>query len=723
MKAIKWVLIGLLGLVILAFIVVGILLLAIDRGEYKQEIIEQVETHTGRALTIGGNLDISLFPWIGISISELSIANAQGFGDDPFVQAKAANVKIELLPLLRRELRVDTIQLVGVALDLQRNSQGTNNWDDLTKSGGNSTGNTSSSTPSAENSPLAALAIGGVEISDSKVRWRDQQQGTDAMLQQFNLSIGQVKLHESFPLSLSFTFNEVSSALSAEMRVTSDVTIDIQQQKYQLAALAFNAEVRGASLPESGVLTTLSANVLADLVQQTVVVSGLDSSLAGIPVTGEVLVERLNTSPGVSGKLNVSKVDIASLMQQFAIEIPETASSDVLKSADAQLAFAADPKALSVDILAAHIDTTSLQGKLNVALGKIPDIRFSLSIDSINLDHYLPPPAATPVATNEASAAKDTADLPIGLPLAVLKAQNLTGKVSVDQLTAANIRMSEVQVPLSVRDGVATLNDLSAKLYQGTVDVNARIDASGSQTRPPSMSAKANLFGVQIGPLLDDLQGDGVLSGAGDVRLDLSTRGETPRALKAALNGDVAMNLRDGAIDGINIAQSLRNAKARLTGQTVADDDAPLSTDFSQLSVSGKIKKGVLHSDDLDMRSPLLRVSGKGGVDLNREYVDYKVRVLVTDDKTGQGGKSYAELAGLKLSVPIRGYFDDLGSDFSGAVLAAIKQNAKDEINEKLDKIKAEQEQAVKAKIEEKKEEVKEKAKDKLKNKLKSLFD
>lgn len=351
MKTIKWLLIGIVGLVVLAFVAVGVLLLAIDRGEYKQEIIGQVEKHTGRALMIGGDLDISLFPWIGISIGELSMANARGFGDESFVQAKAANVKVELLPLLRRKLRVDTVELVGVVLDLQRDAQGVNNWDDLTKSGGESGKRTSSSRANAENSPIAALAIGGVEISEASIRWRDQQQGTDATLKKFNLSIGEVKLHESFPLSLSFVFEEAKRAIRAEIMVNSDITIDIQKQKYQLGALTLTANVQEESLPESGVLVSLSANVLADLVQQHIVIDGLDGSLAGIPIAGGLAVEGLNSTSGVSGKLFFPTIDIATVMQQFNVEMPKTRSDEVLRYADARLVFSADQNSVDVGIM------------------------------------------------------------------------------------------------------------------------------------------------------------------------------------------------------------------------------------------------------------------------------------------------------------------------------------------------------------------------------------
>ena len=653
MKTIKWFLIGIAGLIVLAFIAIGILLLAVDRGEYKQEIIDQVETHTGRQLSINGDLDISLFPWIGISIGELAMSNAKGFGDDAFVQVEAANIKVEVLPLLRRELRVDTIELVGVQLDLQRDAEGVNNWDDLTGSSEGEPESTSSSADTStgaetENSPLAALAIGGVNISDARIRWRDRQQGTDATLRDFDLSIGEIKLHEVFPLSLSFIFEDATSALLAELSISSNVSIDIQQQKYILNSVAFEAKLKGKDLPENGVKVALAADAVADLGAQTATVEKLSGSVAGIAFNGALEGEQIVSAPAFSGTLNIESFNLKSVLKEFAIALPETAKEDALTAVDASLTFAANEAEVQLAIGTAHLDSTAISGEASVKLGTVPDINFALAIDQINVDDYLPPTAeaeattTTSESTGESTTsgtAIDPDDQPIGLPLEALAAQNVAGKLTIGQLTAANLKVSDVVVPISIRDSVAKLENASAKLYNGSLDASATLNAAGPQTHPPTMSTKANLFGVQVGPLLNDLQdGEGSLSGTGDIRLDLSTRGETPRALKSDLNGTVALNFRDGAVKGINIAQSLRKAKAKLKGQDFAEDE-PVTTDFAQMSVSGNIKNGVMNSEDLDMRSPLLRVSGAGDVDLNRDYVDYKARVLITDDKTGQGGK------------------------------------------------------------------------------------
>ncbi|MEM7292487.1 MAG: AsmA family protein, partial [Pseudomonadota bacterium] len=301
MKTLKWLLIGLATLVLLAFIGVGILLLAVDRGEYKQEIVEQVEKHTGRSLTINGDLDISLFPWIGISIGELSMSNAPGFADDPFVEARAVNVKVEVLPLLRRELRVDRVEVVDVALDLQRNDQGVNNWDDLTQSS-ESTGTIAGTTGTpaeTQNSPLAALAIGGVDVSNARIRWRDASNGTDLVLRDFNLMIGEITLHDSFPVQMSFNLKNRVTDQRADLTLQSQASIDIQNQRYQLVVERFTAEIKDKKAFTRTISAQFSTDILADLLAQTVSLRRLEGQIINAPLRGEFTVSQVATDPKV----------------------------------------------------------------------------------------------------------------------------------------------------------------------------------------------------------------------------------------------------------------------------------------------------------------------------------------------------------------------------------------------------------------------------------------
>ncbi|HZV53880.1 MAG TPA: AsmA-like C-terminal region-containing protein, partial [Rhodocyclaceae bacterium] len=167
-----------------------------------------------------------------------------------------------------------------------------------------------------------------------------------------------------------------------------------------------------------------------------------------------------------------------------------------------------------------------------------------------------------------------------------------------------------------------------------------------------------------------------------------------------ALGGTAALALRDGALKGINLAQSFREAKALLSNKQDAVQQAKVTdkTDFSEMAASFRIANGVAHNDDLSAKSPFLRLGGSGDIDIGNGRLDYLAKASVVGTSGGQGAKDLEHLQGLTVPVRASGPFDHLAYKIEYAALA---------------------EGAVKAKVEEKKQELKQKAKDEL---LKGLF-
>jgi AsmA protein len=65
-------------------------------------------------------------------------------------------------------------------------------------------------------------------------------------------------------------------------------------------------------------------------------------------------------------------------------------------------------------------------------------------------------------------------------------------------------------------------------------------------------------------------------------------------------------------------------------------------TDFAELGGTYVIRRGVLNNTDLSLKSPLLRLSGKGTVDLPKQRVDYRITPKLFASSKGQGDSSSA---------------------------------------------------------------------------------
>jgi AsmA protein len=120
------------------FVVVCMLVLAglwffstLDLNLHKEKIQQLVFERTGRAMSIDGAIEAKLFPWIGLTLTDVSLANAEGFDAMPFASARASDVQLELLPLVSGTFNVKWVQFDGLRLNLQVDEDGVANWEDL----------------------------------------------------------------------------------------------------------------------------------------------------------------------------------------------------------------------------------------------------------------------------------------------------------------------------------------------------------------------------------------------------------------------------------------------------------------------------------------------------------------------------------------------------------------------------------------------------------------
>jgi len=140
----------------------------------------------------------------------------------------------------------------------------------------------------------------------------------------------------------------------------------------------------------------------------------------------------------------------------------------------------------------------------------------------------------------------------------------------------------------------------------------------------------------------------------------------------------------------VNIAESIRKAKATLKGEPLPANNEPVKTDFSSLAGSFKATNGVINNQDLALMSPLLRINGAGTADIVKEVIDYGLKVSIVETSTGQAGKDLADLKGVTIPVKITGSFSDpkptvdLASIAKEKATAEIKEKLNEKINEKL---------------------------------------
>ncbi|HEY4541811.1 MAG TPA: AsmA family protein [Noviherbaspirillum sp.] len=514
------------------------------------------------------------------------------------------------------------------------------------------------------------------------------------------LAVTEAKV-EGGKLSGELSLTQEARKLAANFRVPS---FQGTPQAFSIPALEVDASVNGNDLDARAALSgALNGDLDKLLFQSPQIKLSLSGQQGATPIKG-------NLSTPLSVDLDKQRIDLAKLVADFTL--PNPAGGSLALKTSGQAGVQLDKEAVSAK-LAGTLDQSRFDAQLAMNGFAKPAYRFDIDIDKLDVDRYRKP-AAAGTAKSGAPAKPQAEQAAEPIDLSALRELRADGKLRVGALTAAGIKMSNVRVDLRAASGKLELNPLAASLYGGSANGSLSVQA----TAPARFALRQNLTGIHVGPLLQDALESNRLEGRGNVQLDVTTSGNTVPQLKRGLNGTVQLSLKDGAVRGVNIAQTLRTAKTRIDAlrgkesEQAGTGSQTEKTDFSELTGSFRIVNGVARNDDLEVKSPLLRVAGSGEIDIGAQRLDYTARTTVVSTLQGQGGPELQALKGVTLPVRLSGPFDAISWRVdAGAMLSELAK-------QKLEPKKAEAKQRVEKALDEEKAKVKEK----LNEQLRGLF-
>jgi AsmA protein len=313
-KAVKWAL-GIVGaVVVLILIAVIVLPMIIDVNQYKPQIEQQVVKATGRPFKLGGDLEVSVFPWIGVRLSDLHLGNPPGFAEKDFISVKSFEVRVKLLPLLSRNVEVKRFVMNRPTIVLEKGKDGKGGWEGLGKPADTDaakpepSGDSGTEPGPAGELPIQGLAVGEFAITDGLIVWLDQAGGMRKEVQQIELTLTDVSLDK--PVHLAF------SALADEKPVALNGTVG----------------PLGSSPGKSPVPLELAAKLLDELT---------------IQIKGKV--DPSATPPGFDIELNVAEFSPRKVMDRLSMDLPLNPADDtVLNAVALGLKLSGNPDAVQV---------------------------------------------------------------------------------------------------------------------------------------------------------------------------------------------------------------------------------------------------------------------------------------------------------------------------------------------------------------------------------------
>ena len=644
---------------------------------YKAQVIQLVKEKKQRTLKLDGDIKLTFFPSIGANFGKVSLSEFKS--EKEFAAIDHAHVSLALLPLFSRQVVVNEVEVSGLKVTLVKLKNGKTNMDDLLeKEEGKEKGKAESK---KEEMPVK-FNIASVLVEKTRLDYRDETSGAYYALKDINLKTGRIA--DGVPAKIEFSAalqaNQPKLDIAAKLKAT--LTLSLEKMAYRLEGLDLQAK---GMVPG---IDNLAAGLSSPMLEGNAKSFKTDSLTLSLDVKQPEQAFKVKLTSPADGNLETQKFDLPDLslvVNAVGDKLPGKSIGSEMKG---KVRVDAAKQNVQVN-LAGGLLQSQVRAKVAVNGLDNPVIHFDVDVDQFDADPYLPKKPESAPTKASATAAEQPLDL------SALKKLNLDGNLRVGVLKAANVRLSQLHVDVKAQNGLLNVNPLSASLYQGSMNGSVTVNAAQAV---PGFAINQNLAGISIAPLLKDAAGFDMLEGKGNVALNLNTRGNTVSALKKALNGSMALNLVDGAVKGINIAKMLRSFGKSSGAQTQAANKEE-KTDFSELKASFKVNNGVAHNDDLSLKSPLLRLSGNGDINIGNDSIDYLAKATLAKTLEGQGGKD--SVGGITVPVRLSGPFTGLKYtvDFGAMVSDAAKQ-----------------------KIEAKKEEVKTKLQDQLKGGLKNLF-
>lgn len=332
----KYSLYGIGGIILIALLLVAYFAVTFNPNDYKDEIIKLVKDKKERTLQIEGDIKLSYWPKIGADLGKISISEHKS--DKEFASVNSVKVALAVLPLLKKELVVDTIYIDGAKANVFKNKDGTFNFDDILSK-------------DEEESQEIKFDVQGVNITNSEVAYSDEVTGGKYSISKFNMKSGHIALAEPIDLETDFTVNANKPVVAANTVIKGIFLVDPKTKHFKVKGL--DSHITGDMLNGKGMDIKASGNIDAKL-------DAIEFLVDGLKVVASGNFDGVKQTVDLSApELIVEKDEVSS--KKVTLSIAQDKSGDTLKANMVLADMKGSPKA---------IQSSGISGDLAIAQGK-----------------------------------------------------------------------------------------------------------------------------------------------------------------------------------------------------------------------------------------------------------------------------------------------------------------------------------------------------------------
>ncbi|MDR1693829.1 MAG: AsmA family protein [Lactobacillaceae bacterium] len=616
-KFLKYLLIALISLIFLLLIGIAIFAYFFDLNKYKEQISQIVEKQIGREFAIDGNakLGISLIPTL--ELEKVRLANAKWSKNPNMVELERLDVKVSILPLLRKEIEIYKLILIKPMIYLEINKDGKANWEfEALKSAALGYKVYAQNAQTVVNDvivqnnseefkmPIDGLFAKNILIRDGFVEFSNHKNNQDIKL----------KINE---------FNITSESIDSDMNFKFDV--------------AYNDEtIKG----------TATVGSLRSLVQD----------YNPYPFNLDI------TAFGANAKVGGSVIDALSKDLHYVLNVDATNPRGNFGAPQVKFVGVVDGNVNSVGINIHSLDVEEniITGNVVANIkGTLPYVFVSLNSDRFDLRKLKTQTASLiefPSLISSAHAAERLIkDAP--LPFDVLKTVNADAKASMGTIIISDdMQIDKLNLTAKLKDGLLNADPITILAGDGTLAANASVNANNSSVKFSAKSQDIKIQKLYTALQSHDNKNFAILDGGStDLNINITGSGKTVKSLISSLDGQVIAIVNKSKINSGELRFIKGNFFSQIMGMLNIRDNAEVNSTLNCAVVRADISKGSVNfPNGIAFDTNGLKLSSDGSINLNNEKIDFSIKPFsgsVTDVNISQIISSFIRVTGT-LSEP-----------------------------------------------------------------------
>jgi uncharacterized protein involved in outer membrane biogenesis len=618
---IRNILLGIGGLILLVVAGIAVLVARFDPNRFKPQIIAAVRSATGRELTIGGQIGLSLSLQPTLEVGDVGFSNPPGFSRPQMATLQKLELQLALIPLLSKRVQIEQLVLQQPDILLETNAQGQSNWQ-IGPPG----------TPGAAPAPRPPQSSPSAPPPASPQAPAPGSAGAapppSIALSSLKIEGGTLAMRDATGHTTTLALKELiatESAANAPLHLTIDAS-------YNGAPVNLTADTG----PLAGLLGAGSAPWPIKLA----------ATAAGAKFNVDGTVAQPAEGHGLAAALTVDIPDLAALSPLAGTALPPVKTV----AAQFKLAETTGGNGIALTDVKLTLPQGDLTGSLSLQRGAPPLVTANLSSKRIDLDalgkSLAAAPGAAPTGQGKpaAPAARSGRLIPdTALPLDALRLVDGTIQIAVDDLRTGGQDYKSVKLHGVVKAGQLTLDPLTLDAPGGQLNVTANVDAAQAV---PQVALTLRAPALALQPLLTAMGKPGYASGTLELRADLHGAGDTPHAIAASMDGAIGAAVEKGQIDS-RLLGSLLSSLLQQTDLSKLASKAGMSA-LNCFAVRLDASRGIGTLRALRLDSSTLGMTGTGTLDFGTEGLDLHLRPT-------------AGLAGTTVTAPliVKGTFAD----------------------------------------------------------------